>query len=66
MTHSYDWHRKDALLRAKVAGARHLIARTAPRDSQAERARRQAALMAATEALRVHQMNRPQQENDRE
>lgn len=63
MTHPYDWQRKDALLRAKVAGARHLTSRTTPRDSMAERARRQAALMAAEEALRVHQMNKPQ-END--
>lgn len=65
MTSPYHWHRTDALLRAKVAGARRLIERTTPRDSMAERARRHAALAAAEEHLRLHQMNKPQ-ENDRD
>ena len=61
MTSAYHWHRTEALLRAKVAGARRLIERTTPRDSMAERARRQAALAAAEEHLRIHQMNKPQE-----
>ena len=65
MAHPYDWQRKDALLRAKVSGARHLISRTGQRDSMTERARRQAALAAAEEALRVHQLSKPQ-EKDRD
>lgn len=65
MTHPYDWHRKDALLRAKSGTARQLLARADASTHMAERARRQAALAAAEEALRVHQMNKPQ-ENDRD
>ena len=63
MTHPYDWHRKDALLRAKSGAARQLLARADASTHMVERACRQAALIAAEEALRVHQLNKPQ-END--
>lgn len=62
----YDWQRKDALLRAKAAAARHLLGRVAHRAPPGEVVRLTAAVAAADEHLRVHQMNKPQQENDRE
>ena len=63
MTHPYDWHRRDALLRAKSGTARQLLDRADASTHMAERARHQAALIAAEEALRVHQLSGPQ-END--
>ena len=61
MSTLYHWMRTDAVLRAKVAAAKHLLARCKP----SERQQHAAALHAREEHLRVHQLNKPQ-ENDRD
>lgn len=62
----YHWMRTDAVLRAKVAGAKRLLELAGGTAIAAERARLQAALHAREEHLRVHQMNKPTEGHDRD
>ena len=64
MSTLYQWQRTDAVLRAKVAAAKHLLTRVGSTSNPAERERLAAALHARGEHLRIHQMNKPTEEKD--